>query len=98
MAASTEKTILFARCKTGRDVHLWPVAVFNDRPAAAMFASMLRLAYKSGDDNIIKAMDPSAVRQEDGTVVEDTTWSAKTVPYAPKPELPDAPLGEPTAS
>ena len=89
MAASTEKTILFARCKVGRDTHQWPVAVFNDHPQAAMYASMLRLAYRSGDDKIVAAMDPSAVRGEDGAIIADTTWSTKTVPYAPKPELDD---------
>jgi hypothetical protein len=91
MAASKDKAILFARAKTGRDVHQWPVAVFNDEPKARMYASMLKLAYRSGDDAIIKAMDPGAVRGEDGNPVADTAWSVVTVAYEPKPELDDTP-------
>lgn len=87
MAASKNKTILFGTATDGKTRHLWPIAVFNDVSGAKTFATYLKLAYKSGDDAMIKTLDPEAKRNSEGVALPDTKWSIKTVPYAPAPDV-----------
>jgi hypothetical protein len=98
MARSTTKTILFARATHGKVVRQWPVAVFNDTAAAKSYATFLKLAYKSQDDETIAVLDPSAFRQEDGTPVYDTKWSVTEVPYSPAPDFTEDETAEPAAA
>ena len=90
MAASKDKAILFARATHGKDHHLWPVAVFNDVPAARIYAGFLKMAYAIGDQEVIKALDPAAVRDESGLAIPATRWSVKVVAYAPSTAMSDA--------
>lgn len=87
MAASKDKAILFARATVGKTPHLWPVAAFNTAADARSYAGMLKLAYQVGHQETIKALDPSAVRGEDGNAVPGTRWSVKVIPYAPSADL-----------
>ncbi len=90
MAASKDKAILFARASIGKEHHLWPVAAFNTIPDARAYAAFLKMAYTVADQEVIKALDPSAVRDENGVAVPSTRWSVKVVPYAPVPVTADA--------
>ena len=85
MAASKDKAILFARATDGKAHHLWPVAVFNDVPSARNYAAFLKMAYGVADQEVIKSLDPAAVRDAEGLAVPGTKWSVKVVPYAPAP-------------
>ena len=85
MAASKDKAILFARATAKGQHHLWPVAVFNSVPDARNYAAFLKMAYGVKDQEVIKALDPTAIRDEGGDAVESTKWSVKVVPYAPAP-------------
>lgn len=95
MAISTEKTVLFGTATHNKAKHLWPVAVFNKTPEAKSYAGFLRLAYKSGDQNMIALLDPAAHKDDEGNALADTKWSVVTVPYAPAPafEADDAEVG-----
>lgn len=85
MAASKDKAILFARATLDKAHHLWPVAVFNDVASARNYAAFLKMAYGIGDQEVIKTLDPAAVRDTEGIAVPGTRWSVKIVPYAPAP-------------
>lgn len=87
MAASKDKTILFARATEGKTVHQWPVAVFNTPVSARSFAAFLKLAQTSGNAELQLALDPAHRKSEDGAPLPGVKWSAVTVPYAPTPEL-----------
>ena len=83
MAASKDKAILFGRASVGKTPHLWPIAVFNTERDARSHVALLRIAYKASHDDLIKQLDPAAVRDENGNAILDTRWSVKVVPYAP---------------
>lgn len=85
MAASKDKTILFANATHNKARHLWPVAVFNEPASAKSYATFLRLAYRSGDVGAIAALDPAAHKDDEGVPLKDVKWSMVTVPYAPMP-------------
>jgi hypothetical protein len=100
MAASKDKTVLFATAMLDKKIHTHAIAVFNDTAGARQFAAMLRLAYRSGDVAMIRALNPKATFGPEDAVLKDTKFSAVTVPYAPSPELSDddALTTEPAAS
>jgi|SRR5215472_8285590 len=83
MAASKDKAILFARATVDKQHHLWPVAVFNDTAGARQHAALLKMAYATGNGEMIHALDPGAVTDPAGNYVPGTKWSVKVVPYAP---------------
>lgn len=87
MPVSTQKSILFSRATEGKAVHLWPVAVFNQPSQAKTYASMLKVAYKSGNHEAVAALDPNHRKGEDGTPLSDIKWSVVTVPYSPEPSF-----------
>lgn len=89
MAASHDKAILFARATHGKEHHLWPVAVFNTVKDARPYVGFLKMAYAVSDQEVIKALDPHAVRDENGLAIIGTKWSVKVVPYAPTPAVGD---------
>lgn len=89
MAASRDKTILFARAVEGKAVHQWPVAVFNTPADARTYVAFLRLAQTSGNAELQLALDPAHRKGEDGAPLPDVKWSLVTVAYAPTPALAD---------
>lgn len=101
MPVSIDKAILFARAMEGKQVHLWPVAVFNHASQAKSYAGMLKVAYKSGSADAIKALDPSHHKTPEGEPLTDIRWSIVTVPYSPSPafgEDDEVKVGELTTS
>lgn len=89
MPISTKKVILFARATEGKVVHQWPVAVFNQPSGAKSYASMLRIAYKSGSHEAIAVLDPSHRKDGDGKALTEIKWSTLEVPYQPQPTFDD---------
>lgn len=89
MARSTDKTVLFCLGKDGSKATQWPVAVFNKPDEARSYATILRLAYRSGDLAAVKSLDPQARYKADGTLLADVKFSTLTLPYAPMPGMPD---------
>jgi hypothetical protein len=87
MAVSKDKVILFAQATHNKARHQWPVAVFNEQPAARSYATFLRLAYRADDGAAIALLDPSAHKDDEGKYLADTKWSMVTVPYAPQPSF-----------
>lgn len=87
MAASTSKTILHTTGKDGAKVRQWPTAVFNDTKGAKAYAGFLRLAYKSGTADAVKALDPGVRLRENGDLLTEVKFSVLTVPYAPTPAM-----------
>jgi hypothetical protein len=87
VAVSKDKVILFASATHNKARHLWPVAVFNEAPAAKSYATFLRLAYRADDGAAIALLDPTAHKDDAGQYLKDTKWSLVTVPYAPQPSF-----------
>ena len=63
MAASKDKTVLFARATEGKAIHQWPVAVFNTEQNARSYAAFLKLAQTSGNPELQLALDPQLRRK-----------------------------------
>lgn len=89
MPVSTQKSILFARAQDGKQVHLWPVATFNKPQSAKAYASMLKIAYKSGNHEAVAALDPAHRKTAEGAPIADVKWSIVVVPYEPSPVFGD---------
>lgn len=96
MAASTSKTILFAKASHNKQTHQWPVAVFNDAKGAKHYVSFLRLARKAGNHDMLSTLDPAAPKVEGYNLSANAIYSLATVPYAPTPAVEDdnEPIGE----
>lgn len=89
MPTSTAKTILFCRVQVGKKMHLYPVSVHVNETSGKNHGARLWLAYKSGDGDTVKALDPSFPFNEDGSLPAGAKWSIKVVPYEPKLDVID---------
>lgn len=89
MPAATSKCILFATSRHDRKVMQHPVAVFANVKEAKTYATYLRLAYRAGDVDAVKALDPEVHLTSEGALIPDTKWAAKDVRYGPMPAFPE---------
>lgn len=77
------RTILMCRVQTGKKMALYPVAVFPSPERAKGHAAFLHIAYRSGDTETVKHLDPSVPLDEEGKLYPGAKWSVTEVPYDP---------------
>lgn len=94
MPRSTEKVVLFTQAKDGRNIKLWPVAVFPGPVQAKGFATILRLSYRANDSEAVKKLDPAVRLAESGDLLKDVKLSLVTLPYDPVPDLEEGEAAE----
>jgi len=92
MARSTAKVILFSRVTADGKVHQWPTAVFNDHDEAKAYATIIRVAHKSGDAKSAMALDAKTAVDDKGKLIAGLRFSIAEVPYQPAPALSDEDL------
>lgn len=84
---SNNKTILFCRTTQGKQVHQYPVAAFNGPASAKSYATLLHLAYTTGNADMLRSLDAGFPITEEGKLAESPKWSLSEVPYEPTAEL-----------
>lgn len=78
------REILHATAKLDGKVVRWIVGVFPNENALKSFAAMLRLAYQTGLETHVKAMDVHAPALKDGQALTEVKLSRQTVQYNPQ--------------
>jgi hypothetical protein len=82
---AASKTILFARHAAGTKVTQHPIAVFASPASAKTYASVLTGAYKSGDVDSVRRLDPQTPLTDDGKLPSLPKFSAVVAVYEPLP-------------
>jgi hypothetical protein len=95
---ATSRSILFCRVLVGKQMHLYPVAVFADAAKAKAHAAFLHMAHKSADVETAKKLDPAARVTEDGKLHPGAKFSVTTVPYEPSADIGSEEFEESTLS
>src|SRR4030088_1972076 len=78
------RQILHASGKVDNKVVRWIVGAFPNENALKSFAAMLKLAYQTGLEAHIKAMDVHAPGLKDGQELTDVKFSRQEVQYNPQ--------------
>lgn len=91
MAETGVRKILHASAKDGKFIKQWIVGVFANERLLKPHVALVKLAYRSGDDVMVKAADPNAPRAEDGSLLKDIKFSVSTAPYNPTFDVDEEP-------
>lgn len=79
------REIVQAIGKVDGKTHTWIVGVFSDAARAISHAALLKMAYKVGDADTIKKMDPHSPAKDAKAPATDVKFSKTTVQYNPTP-------------
>lgn len=83
-AEAVFREVLFATGKVAGKAHKWPVAVFANESRLRSHVGLLNLAYKSGDKELLKALDPHSPATDETGPATDVKFSRNTVTYNPE--------------
>ncbi len=84
-AETVYREILHASGKVDGKAHRWVVGVFSDSARAISHASLLKMAYKVGEVETVKKMDPHSPATAPDAIATDVKFSKTTVQYNPAP-------------
>jgi len=80
---SVEKVLIYATGKVDGKAKQWVAACFNSLADAKPWVALAKLAYASGNADMVKAMDVHAPTTEAHPIATDVKYSAAVVQYAP---------------
>lgn len=81
---SIEKVLIMASGKVDGKAKQWVAAVFNDLQSAKPWVALAKLAYASGNADMVKQMDVHAPTTEAHPIATDVKFGATVVQYAPE--------------
>lgn len=84
------RTIVIGHATAEGGTHSWPVAVFGNQVNARHHANYTTMATRAGDADLLKRLDPDAMKTKDGKVIKTAWYTQHTVPYDPEIDLGDS--------
>ena len=83
------REVLHAAGKLDGKAHKWIVSVFANEARLRSHHALLNMAYKGGDAETIKKLDPNSPASRTGGTVTEVKFSKETVPYNLEASGPD---------